>query len=476
MIGVSYFSALDPLLDAEPGLVDVLEIEPQTFWFQPDQTRAEYRVDSAGLERLRARPQPKLVHSVAAPVGGTRPPPAGQIHALQETIAVLEPTWASEHLSFNAASGPDGSFNTGFLLPPRQTVEGVACAARSIAVLRDQIAVPLAVETGVNYLRPRADELPDGAFVGAVVERADCGILLDLHNLWCNQRNGRQRIDEFLAQIPLERVWEVHLAGGSPLGDYWVDSHAGPVPPGLVPLAAEILPRLPNLRAVIFELFPEYLPRFGLEAIAAELRLLRGLLPKSITPHRAPMVSLRSENDPSGPSPAEWEDTLGALAVSQPVTSTHDAALVSDPGIELLRDLIGSFRGSMVTGVLKLTVRLLLLTLGGGIDDLLGNYFRTTRPALFASAEAATFAGHLRQRALAVPYLDDVLGFETAVMQTLLDGHERVVPFSVDPIVLLRALGEGRLPDGPRRGRFEVAVTPPSTSESTGQQHDQNDE
>jgi uncharacterized protein (UPF0276 family) len=66
--------------------------------------------------------------------------------------------------------------------------------------------LPLAVETGVNYLRPRSDEIPDGEFVRALAETADCGILLDRHHVYCNQMNGRQTVEQFVGQIPLERV------------------------------------------------------------------------------------------------------------------------------------------------------------------------------------------------------------------------------------------------------------------------------
>jgi len=62
--------------------------------------------------------------------------------------------------------------------------------------------VPIAIETAVNYLRPRADELGDGEFVAAVAERADCGILLDLHNIYCNALNGRQSVDPVRVGAP----------------------------------------------------------------------------------------------------------------------------------------------------------------------------------------------------------------------------------------------------------------------------------
>src|SRR5439155_8135351 len=137
---------------------------------------------------------------VGTPVGRTMRPEAAQLEQIRETIAYLGSPWASYHLSFNHTP----EFATGFFLPPRQTIQGAETAATSIRILQAALPVPIAVETGVNYLRPRADELPDGAFIGRVVESADCGLLLDLHNVYCNSLNGRQPLDEYLGQLPLE--------------------------------------------------------------------------------------------------------------------------------------------------------------------------------------------------------------------------------------------------------------------------------
>lgn len=60
-----------------------------------------------------------------------------------------------------------------------------------------------------------------------VVESADCGLLLDLHDLFANALNGRQSLDEFLDLAPLDRVWEVHLAGGMEVDGFWLDAHSG---------------------------------------------------------------------------------------------------------------------------------------------------------------------------------------------------------------------------------------------------------
>jgi len=258
-VGVIYTPALQPLLAAAADLVSVVEVEPQTLWTFTGDPAEPYRPDPSALALLDELPQAKLVHGVGFPVGGSRPPDPRHLPVLVDMIERLRSPWASEHLAFNQAAGAAGPFATGFLLPPLQTPAGVAAAAASIRSVAAHLPVPFAVETGVNYLQPRAGEMTDGAFVAAVAEAADCGILLDLHNLWTNERNGRQRLEDAIAELPLERVWEVHIAGGSEFRGYWLDAHSGAVPGDLLALARRVLPELPALRAMVFEITPTFL-------------------------------------------------------------------------------------------------------------------------------------------------------------------------------------------------------------------------
>lgn len=459
-VGLTYCSGLDAVLEQCGELVGVIEVEPQTLWRDPGAERA-LRVDHDTLERLADLPYAKLLHGIGFPVGGTRPPSSRQIPPLLEMIGALQVPWMSEHLSFNLAMGPHGPFNTGFMLPPRQTPDGVVAAVRSIRTMADAVPIPLAVETGVSYLRPRRDELDDGAFVAAVVEGADCGIVLDLHNVWTNQRNGRQRVEDFLRQIPRERVWEVHLAGGSERSGYWVDSHSGPAPEELIKLALEIVPELPALRALIFELFPAYLQVVGPDMLPRQLEALHAVWEArgSRTPPRfVPSGAARRANAP--PAAAEWEDVVGALVVGREASGDLAREIAADPGVALVRDLLGEFRAGMVVSVLPLTLRLLLLSVGETeVRRLLAEYWADASPELFAAAEAAGFARSLAARQLDVPYLSEVLAYEDAVRATLLDGVDRLVEFEHDPLPLLRALGRGQLPDQVSVGRFEIEVT-----------------
>ncbi|MEK6375420.1 MAG: DUF692 family multinuclear iron-containing protein [Acidobacteriota bacterium] len=274
-VGIVHFSGLEALFKESASLIDVVEIEPQTLWRRRGAGR--YEPDRDAMARFAALPQPKLVHGVGCPVGGSVPPEETQVALFAGAIGDFAAPWASEHLSFNRAYGEEAAFNAGFLLPPLQTRGGAEAAAASVRALAARLPVPFAIETGVNYLRPRADEMTDGAFVAAVADGADCGILLDLHNLWANERNGRQGVREFLAEIPLQRVWEVHLAGGFPYAGYWLDAHSGAMPDELAELAREVVPLLPNLHAIIFEMLPQFAERLGSAGFRRQLEIAHEL-------------------------------------------------------------------------------------------------------------------------------------------------------------------------------------------------------
>src|SRR5438552_616750 len=148
-VGVIYSSAIEPLLERHPELFPVLEVEPQTTWIKVPHAAQPYRMDREALEHIARLPGRKIIHSVGTPVGGTMRPEAAQLEQIRETIAYLGSPWASDHLSFNHTP----EFATGFFLPPRQTIQGAETAATSIRILQAALPVPIAVETGVNYLQ-----------------------------------------------------------------------------------------------------------------------------------------------------------------------------------------------------------------------------------------------------------------------------------------------------------------------------------
>jgi uncharacterized protein (UPF0276 family) len=496
-VGLALVPGLVDELEAVSDLVDCLEVEPQTFWTETGDPARPYRLAADLVEPVAGRYDAVLAHGVSAPVGGSRPPAPAVVSLFADTVDRLGAVLASEHLSFNQAEGPDGPLGSAFLLPPRQTWAGVDAAVASVRAFRSALAplgVPFSVETPVSYLAPRADEIPDGAFVGAVAERADCGILLDLHNIWANERNGRQRALDHVAQLPLDRVWEVHLAGGFERRGYWLDAHSGGLEPGFVALAAEVLPRLPQLRAVVYEVMPEFVIAAGVGALREDLeavhRMVEGARGGGARRPRvvpAPVVGgATTRPAEAAGSPRMWEDSLAALALDRPPpgagggagadpgadadagagSGSGDLALVrevaEDPGVELLRELVAAGRAGRVASSLPLTVRYLAASEGNdAVDALLADYAVGHGPSLWGSEEGRRFGSWLAARTPPGSLVHATLGLDLAGIEAARTEASQIVELPVEPHALIAAIRSAGGPPDPAslpRGRYLVTV------------------
>lgn len=494
-VGIIHAPGLEAVLAAGAGLIDVIEIEPQL-------RRApgggyELREEVFGpAERLE---RPKLVHGVGFPVGGTQRPNERDLAPYVEAVERTGAPWASEHLSFNQIGRGASAYFGGFLLPPIQSPQAVRLAAANIRAVRRLLPVPFAFETGVNYLGRRPGELSDGEFFGAVAEEADCGILLDLHNLWCNERNGRQGVLDALEQMPLERVWEVHLAGGSELDGLWLDAHSAVPPEPLYELAEQILPALPNLGAVIFEIAPEALGRrlVSVDAVVDQLRRLRTLWEQSRAAapqalrHR-PSVTLApaAVPAPQPPDPARWESVLGALTVQAPVPQSDPAlcagtddtggsdgdgdggglrrALSADPALPTLRTIVESFRSGVIVNALPLTFRMIMFSRGeSGFHALMRDFWAGHPPCRFPPEELDAFLDFLSAGdtggtgGAPIPHLAEVATYEMTVRQVRATGAQERVKFTRDPVSLLADLRAFRAPAANAEpAEYELLIKP----------------
>jgi uncharacterized protein (UPF0276 family) len=458
-VGLVYWTELAPLFAPGTAALPVLELEPQSIWEKvhgPDGPR--YQVNQALLDAVARLPQAKLLHGVGHPVGGTVADPVEHLSLLREAADQLDAAWVSEHLSFNRVDQGGGVEHAGFLLPPRQSAAGARVAARNMQALGQAMGRPVAFETGVNYFAPRADELADGSYFAQVARQADCGILLDLHNLWCNERNGRQSVADALALLPLDRVWELHLAGGMPHQGLWLDAHTGAVPAEVMDIAASLMPRLPNLGAMIFEILPEHVPRIGLDGVRTQLDALQGLwglrpagqlrvceaqaaLPGAH--HTPPLATDLAEV-------AAWELAVVAAIRMPSQCDGPFLDLVADPGTRVLRELIDDFRRASLARTLHYSLTTLLLALGRqGTHELMDAYMAQVAPEPFAAVEADQFASFLREhlpQLRQVPHLAEVLAFEHALVRVSVHARSSEISWSVDPTRLLDGLDAGQLP------------------------------
>jgi uncharacterized protein (UPF0276 family) len=463
-VGVICIPKLEPLIEAAADLIDVIEVEPQTLWRRAEGAVEQYRVDANRLVRIKGLPGRKILHGVGFPIGSVRPPSAAQLPPLREMIDALAPPWMSEHLAFNRAAYEGRLVETGFLLPPRQTPAGVDAAVASIRSIASALAIPFAIENGPSYLAPRSDEMTEGACVAEIVERADCGLVLDLHNAWASHRNGRQPIDAFLAQIPLDRVWEIHLAGGMDYRGYWIDAHCGDIADEVIEVAKDVIPDLANLKALIFELTSSFVDRVDPMTVRRALEQLRALWERRRPTPMAPIPRDRpgeGRRDDTGPTPQEWEDTLGALVIGRAAEGELARTITADPGLDIYRYLVGEFRASTMIGVLPFSGRLLLITLGAErLEALLADFWRQSPPEAFGSREARRFAEYLTKLDLGVPLLAELLAYDMALVAAFTEGTSQSVRFRHDPRPILSALAAHRAPQPGVEADHAAEVTP----------------
>jgi uncharacterized protein (UPF0276 family) len=464
-VGLVFAPALRPFLAAHPTLVDFLEIEPQTLWLADDPLHGPFFECKPALDEIATLPGRRLVHSVGVPLGGRRSPDPGQCHLIRSLAERLDSPWVSEHLSMG------GTINhaSGFFLPPLQTLAGVRQCVSNIREFQRAIGRPVAVETGASYLPRHACEMEDERFLSEVVESADCGILLDLHNLYCNHRNGRINLERFLSQVPLERVWEVHLAGGHNDRGFWLDSHCGPMPSELRRIAADIIPHLPNLGALTFEIYDTFIKQFDLtdlEIIATDLRELWHRSRKCCDIFASIQYTNKIEFFSSSPGLPERHQEPDCEMWEQGLTEAvwkNDAKLHCDPNsfksLDLYSWLARSFRGSMLARSLPHAIRYLLLRDGADTDNLFANYFTAVSPRLYAPLEAEAFHKWI------IEYDKDellkaLLSFDVAQLRIIRSGEPQIVEFPGNPATMFDDLAKARLPDMPSPPAWEIELVP----------------
>ncbi|MDR3695522.1 DUF692 family multinuclear iron-containing protein [Mucilaginibacter sp.] len=473
-IGLVYFQGFENFLASHSSLIDVVEIEPQTFWYDKNDECDAFKYDADVMSFLGSYDRPKLFHGVGYPIGGTCIPPAQHFNTLRQQVNELKPQWISEHLSFNMFNDAGREINSGFLLPPLQTAEGVKIAAANIRHYQDEMGLPFAFETGANYLKPRKNEIPDGLFVRKVAEEADCHILLDLHNILVNQRNGRQSIREFLKCLPYERVIELHVGGGIYYKDYYLDAHSGPSDAELFSILEEVAGKLPNLKALMFEIDPESFTKVPQAAIRNQLNTMRQIWDKRGYYHRK--RKMKPANCPEqcvneAINVSDWEYTLGKMVLGKVVDNALSKELIHDKGIAIIKDMVFNFRGSVLISTLKFSTRLLRLSVGEALfNTYVNEFFDTAAPELLPIVAAEQFSAYIKSNQIAVPYLGKVLEYELASIHTAIDKQKRTVNFDFDPAPLFAALQCARMPSEPLVAKalnLQVVFENPETTAGT---------
>ena len=220
------------------------------------------------LEKARER-APIVLHGVSMNLGGTDPLRQSHLDALEDLVRRFDPAWISEHLCWGAF----GRHYAHDLLPLPYTEEALRQVVHRIRHVQDRLCRRILVENVSSYVTFRHSAMPEWTFLGEVAEAADCGILLDVNNVYVSAMNHGFSPEAYIAGLPVGRVGQIHLAGHTDAGTHLVDTHDHPVPPPVWSLYRDAVRRFGPVSTLIE--WDDRIPAFA--ELVAEADLARGI-------------------------------------------------------------------------------------------------------------------------------------------------------------------------------------------------------
>jgi uncharacterized protein (UPF0276 family) len=204
----------------------------------------------AALTRIR-EDYPLSFHGVGLSLGSTDSLDRAHLRRLRALVDRYEPALVSEHLSWSSVGGR----YLNDLLPLPATREALELVVLHVDETQESLGRPILLENVSSYLRFAAGEMPEACFMVEVAQRTGCGILLDVNNLYVNERNHGASARGFIDAVPAELVGELHLAGHS-VQEYdgqeiVVDTHDARVCPAVWTLYARAVERFGRVPTLI---------------------------------------------------------------------------------------------------------------------------------------------------------------------------------------------------------------------------------
>jgi uncharacterized protein (UPF0276 family) len=260
-----------------PHYKHIFENKPSVDWFEiisenfmVDGGRPLYVLDKI-LERYRV-----VQHGVAMYFGSAGRLNREHLTRLKKLVKRTKTPFLSDHLCWGSV---DGRY-THDLLPMPYTFEAARITARNIREASDFLEIPVVVENVSSYAEFHASEMTEWEFLNEVVERADCGILLDVNNIYVSSRNHNFDPKEYVDSVPAERVAQIHIAGHSKFEKYILDTHDHPVISPVWKLYERAIERS-GRTATLLE-WDDHIPSFN--EVHAEARKAERYLPAAVEP------------------------------------------------------------------------------------------------------------------------------------------------------------------------------------------------
>jgi len=203
----------DAILDERPGTVDWFEIISENFleahggyWDFLADLRADY---------------PIVMHGVSMSIGSTDPLNVDYLKKLKALADFLQAPWVSDHLCWTGTQGK----NAHDLLPVPYTEESLAHIVERIKRVQDALGRRILLENPSTYLEFTDSSIPEWEFLVRMAESADCGLLLDVNNVYVSAFNHHYDAKKYIDALPSDRIVQIHLAGHKNYGTHIIDTH-----------------------------------------------------------------------------------------------------------------------------------------------------------------------------------------------------------------------------------------------------------
>lgn len=200
----------------------LLENWPAVDWFE---IISENFIDSQGrprhvLDQLAER-YPMVMHGVSLSIGSSDPLNFDYLGRLKRLADAIRPKWISDHLCWTGVLG----LNAHDLLPLPLNEETLRHVVGRIRTVQDVIERPLVLENPSSYVTFASSTMSEWEFLSRMAEDADCGLLLDVNNVYVSSVNHDFDPLEYIENVPHERIVQCHLAGHTDCVTHLIDTH-----------------------------------------------------------------------------------------------------------------------------------------------------------------------------------------------------------------------------------------------------------
>jgi hypothetical protein len=164
---------------------------------------------------------PTVMHGVSLSIGSTDPLDFDYLRKLKRLANAIQPRWISDHLCWTGVLG----LNAHDLLPIPLNEESLAHVVARVRTVQDFLERPLVLENPSTYVTFAQSTISEWEFLARMAEAADCGLLLDVNNVYVSSVNHDFDPREYIEQVPHERIVQCHLAGHANCRTHLIDTH-----------------------------------------------------------------------------------------------------------------------------------------------------------------------------------------------------------------------------------------------------------